>query len=170
MVQLAAHSTVINSLQAILVRTTKPDSIYYVYPHSSSTMLSADAMGKVSAHEYIYGFRLHKVLDVITPIGDKTNGDQLHDKFVQYMRETEPNKLEYALAPLIKAEHFVYHPMLLQSHGIEVDKHFASMTRDETIDSLPCFREAVSTDVQLRFTSHSCKANQMTSTDSIRCY
>lgn len=122
-------------------------------------MLSVDVTGEVSAHEYIYDFRLRKVLDVIARIGNKTNDAKLHDKFVQYMRESEPKELEHALAPFIKAGHFAYYPMLLELHGMEADNRFGPMTRDEMANDLPFLREFVCNDSLLRFTSYSCKPN-----------
>ncbi|RBR19467.1 uncharacterized protein FIESC28_05577 [Fusarium coffeatum] len=147
-----------------------PAEPQYMYPDSSGTVLSADVTGEVSAHEYVYDFRQRKVRDVATPIGNKTNDAKLHDKFVQYMRESEPKDLEHALAPFIGTGHFAYHPVLLELHGMEADNHFGPMTRDEMADDLPVLRESVCNDYLLRFTSYTCKANQKTSTDSNRSY
>ncbi|KAJ4022628.1 hypothetical protein NW752_000164 [Fusarium irregulare] len=126
-----------------------PAEPQYMYLDSSGTTLSADVTGEVSTHEYIYDFRLRKVLNVITPIGDKTNDAKLHDKFVQYMRESKPKELEHAFAPFIKAKHFTYHTMLLELHGMEVGNRFGPMTRDEMADDLPFLRGSVCNDALL---------------------
>ena len=130
-----------------------------MYPDSSGTVLFTDVTGEVSAHEYIYDFRLRKVLDVITPIGNKTNDAKLRGGYVQYMRESEPKELEHALAPFTKTWHFAYHTMQLELHGMEAGNCFGPMTRDEMADDLPFLREFVCNDCLLRFTSYTCKAN-----------